>query len=149
MGSIRRADADDVAALTRLINTAYEVERFFKIGDRTNADTVRALLAKGAFLVTTNREGEIVGCVYVEIRPNERGYFGMLAIAPGLQGQGLGRQLIEAAETHCRADGCRALDLRVVNLRVELPPFYRKLGYEETGTEPIDGDERAGRATTW
>jgi hypothetical protein len=29
----------------------------------------------------------------------------------------------------------------VVNLRVELPPFYRGLGYRETGTEAFSSSE--------
>lgn len=29
------------------------------------------------------------------------------------------------------------MDLRIVNLREELPPFYRRLGYVETGTAPF------------
>jgi len=32
------------------------------------------------------------------------------------------------------------MDLRIVNLREELPAFYRKLGYMETGTEPFPSD---------
>lgn len=30
-----------------------------------------------------------------------------------------------------------AMDITVVNLRTELPPFYQKLGYEEVGTAPL------------
>jgi hypothetical protein len=32
------------------------------------------------------------------------------------------------------------MDITVVNLRTELPPFYRKLGYVENGTEPVRPD---------
>jgi hypothetical protein len=32
------------------------------------------------------------------------------------------------------------MDLQIVNLREELPAFYRKLGYEETGTAPFPTD---------
>jgi hypothetical protein len=32
------------------------------------------------------------------------------------------------------------MDLNVVNLREELPPFYRKRGYAEQGTAPFPGD---------
>ena len=63
-------------------------------------------------------------------------YFGMLAVDPARQGQGLGRALVDAAEDYARTAGCRDMDIRVVNLRAELPPFYRKLGYREIGTEP-------------
>jgi hypothetical protein len=32
-----------------------------------------------------------------------------------------------------------AVDIRVVNLRTELPPIYHALGYVETGTEAVPG----------
>lgn len=41
--TIRRAGIDDVDAVARLINLAFEVERFFKRGDRTSPEGVRAL----------------------------------------------------------------------------------------------------------
>ena len=52
--------------------------------------------------------------------------------------------MIAAAEAHCRDAGCVALDINVVNLRTELPPFYRTLGYVETGSAPFT-DPRATR----
>ena len=78
--------------------------------------------------------GPISAAVYVEIS-GERGYFGMLAVDPASQGTGLGRLMVEAAESHCRQLGCQFMDIDVLSLRPELPPFYRKLGYRETGTE--------------
>ena len=51
--SIRTSrDLHDAAALASLINEAFIVEAFFKIGDRTSADEVAALMeAGGEFLV--------------------------------------------------------------------------------------------------
>jgi GNAT superfamily N-acetyltransferase len=60
----------------------------------------------------------------------------MLAVDPSLQGAGLGRRMVEAVEEHCRRHGCKHVDIMVLSLRPELPPFYRKLGYIETGREP-------------
>jgi hypothetical protein len=45
--------------------------------------------------------------------------------------------LFDAIEAHCRAAGCHVIDISVVNLRTELPPFYAKLGFEVTGTAPL------------
>jgi hypothetical protein len=42
-----------------------------------------------------------------------------------------------AAEDCCARAGCRFMDLRIVNVRKELPGFYHRLGYVETGTEPF------------
>ena len=79
----------------------------------------------------------LAAAVYVEVR-GARGYFGMLAISPLHQGKGLGRTMVEAAEDHCRKQGCTVMDITVLSLRPELPPFYSKLGYVETGTEEFD-----------
>jgi GNAT superfamily N-acetyltransferase len=124
-----------------VINAAYEVEKFFVSGDRTDVDTVRRLMTTGRFLVERDAAGALAGVVYVE-RRGDRGYFGMLAVDPAHQGQGFGRRLIAAAEADAHAGGCHAMDIRVVNLRTELPPFYRRLGYVETATEAVD-DPRA------
>jgi GNAT superfamily N-acetyltransferase len=132
------SDARPVAAL---ISLAYRVEDFFKIGDRTDEDDVRSRMGRGEFLLLED-EGALVGAVYVVIH-GQTGYFGMLSIDPARQGQGLGRQLITAAEAHCRIAGCREMELEVVNLRTELPPFYRRFGYTETVTRPFPDHEQA------
>ena len=134
-------DAEDVAAL---ITRAFEVEAFFVTGDRTSADAVRARMQRGSFLLVDDGRGGLAGCIYVETR-GDIGYFGMLSIDPERQGQGLGRQLVATAEDHCRSAGCREMEIEVVDLRTELPPFYRRLGYVETGTRPFNQPERATR----
>ena len=69
----------------------------------------------------------------------------MLSIDPVNQRQGLGRRLIDAVEARARERGCRAMDIHIVNLREELPAYYRSLGYAETGTLPFSDPERASR----
>lgn len=132
MALTRIATPDDAEALMRLINAAFVVERFFIDVERVRLDEVRELQERGVFLVAAEMEA----CVYVEIRAG-RGYFGLLSVDPARQGNGLGRALVDAAEQYCRERGCRWIDLRVVSVREELAPFYRKLGYSESGTEPF------------
>ena len=69
----------------------------------------------------------------------------MLSIDPAHQGRGLGRLLIDAVESRCRAAGCPRMKIHIVNLREELPPFYRRLGYVEDGTLPFSTPEEATR----
>jgi len=139
---VRRATARDHETLLRIINEAYLVERFFVDGDRIAPDVLTRLMGKGTFLIGDD-DGRARACVYVELR-GERGYFGLLAVDPGSQRGGWGRRMIAAAEAHCRDAGCVALDINVVNLRTELPPFYKTLGYIETGSAPFT-DPRATR----
>lgn len=137
--SPRLATPADAPALTRLINSAYRVEAFFIIGDRISEPEILSRIggSQSDFLAVQGvASGELTGAVYVEIR-GDRGYFGLLSVDPDHQGTGLGRLLVEAAEAHCRAAGCQALDIDVVNLRTELPRFYAKFGFSATGTSPF------------
>jgi GNAT superfamily N-acetyltransferase len=140
----RLAVPDDAPALAALISLAYRVEDFFKIGDRTDAAEVREKMTHGAFIALEDEDGTLAGSVYVTAG-NGVGYFGMLSIDPARQGQGLGKRLILEAEEHCRRAGCREMQLEVVNLRAELPPFYRRFGYVESGTRPFSETERTSR----
>src|SRR5689334_8641290 len=136
--SIRLAVAEDVEALARLINAAFVVEQPFIKGERIDAAGVRSYMEKGKFLVMEDSTG-LAGCVYVELR-GERGHLGLLGVEPRRQGAGLGRELMDAAENYFRAEGCRAVDLRIISPRTPLPAFYAHLGYEQTGTAPFAPD---------
>jgi GNAT superfamily N-acetyltransferase len=133
---IRAAELHDAESLTVLINEAFRVEEFFVTGDRITLEEVRGHLAKGVFLLS---DGE--GTVYVELR-GDRAYFGLLSVHSACQRAGVGRRLISAAEDYARARGCKFMDITVVNLRVELLPFYGKLGYAENGTAPFPDPEK-------
>jgi len=134
--SAQSADAENIA---RLVNAAFRIERFFIDADRTSPDKVRAFLEKGKFLLA-EEAGALIACVYVELR-GERGYFGLLAVDPTRQRSGMGSDLIEAAEEYCRSAGCHFMDLTIVNLRKELPGYYQRLGYVESGTLPFPEDQ--------
>ena len=99
---LRAAAPADAPAVAALINTAYVVEAFFKVGDRTSTEEVLDLMRRGHFLVLES-DGRLDGAVFV----------------------------------------CRYMELHVVNLRTELPPYYRKLGYDEQGTGPFPDPETA------
>lgn len=135
----RVATADDIPALVRLINLAYRVEDFFVNGDRTTADDVATRIAApdACFLVIDSEQsGTPAAAVYVDIHESH-GHFALLSVDPNHQRQGLSRILLEAVEDHCRAAGCRFLDLEVVNLREDLPAYYAALGFEPCGTAPF------------
>lgn len=136
---VHAAGACDAVAISRVVNAAYRVEDFFKVGDRTNAQEVADFLLRETFLVARSEDDSIVAAVRVSIH-EERGHFGMLSVAPEAQGTGLRRTMIEAAESFAREGGCSLMDLEVASPRTELPDFYRKFGYEVSGTAewPVD-----------
>ena len=137
---LRIAEVADAAAIARLINSAFQVERFFLDSDRVTVEEVRDRLRTGEFLLA-EAENALAGCVYVEVR-GEKAYIGLLSVNPARQRLGLGAYLMQEAENHCRQKGCGVADLLIVNLREELPRFYRRLGYVESGTAPFPAGVR-------
>lgn len=145
MSTIRAAAPDEAPRLAALINDAFVVEAFFKVGDRTSAEEVVALIAAGGeFLVLDSEAGSMLGCLYLKCA-GDRAYLGMLSIEPVEQGKGLGRRLIAAAEDRARDRACRSMDIHIVNLREELPGYYRRLGYSEQGLLPFTDVEQTSR----
>ena len=60
------------------------------------------------------------------------------AASADVSSQGLGALMMDAAERRCRQQGDEAIEIRVVNLRTELPPFYLSRGFVETGVEAFE-----------
>ncbi len=131
--TVRFANAADKTAMVLVINAAFAIETFFD-GACTDEERLAEMMTQGSFLLGHDRSGQLVASVYVELR-GVRGYLGMLAVDPAYQGKGLGRAMVKSAEDYCRRQTCKAMDLTVLSLRRDLLPFYRKLGYVETGTE--------------
>jgi N-acetylglutamate synthase-like GNAT family acetyltransferase len=133
---VRIAMSEEVEAIRDVINAAFrKAESFFVLRDRIDLETVQSLLSKGEFLIC-EENGTITACVYLEMR-GERSYLGLLAVDPSVQKSGLGSKLMHAAEEHCRKKGSKFMDIQIVNLRKELPEFYHRRGYVETGTAPF------------
>jgi GNAT superfamily N-acetyltransferase len=132
--TIREATEADVSVLVPLVNRAFEIEKFFSGADRTDPDEMRRLMSEGTYLVSEDEQGAS-GCVYVKIN-GAAGYFGMLAVDPNRQKSGLGAKLIAAAEDFARNRGCSVMEITVVNIRPELFPYYRKLGYVDVDVGP-------------
>ena len=132
--TLREAGPADVDRIAALVNRAFLAESWFKSVDRTNAAQVQELLSKGVFLLLEDGT-RLLACVYLEPRGN-RVYLGMLSVEQDVQGRGIGRRMMQQAEEFARSSGHVAIDLRIVHVREELPPYYRKLGYVESGTEP-------------
>jgi len=126
----------DIPALVRLVNRAFEAESPYIEGERVNEPTLREMLGRGNFLLF-EEDGEIVACTYIEPR-GDRAHLGLVSVDPTRQGQGLGSQLMNAVEAHCRQAGFREMELRFINHRTEIERFYTRLGFARTGlTEPV------------
>ena len=154
--AIRAATAAEAPALVALVNSAYRgdsskagwtTEADLLGGQRVDVERLARTIATSDNVVLLHEQGHVpVGCVHLE-RTGDDCYLGMLTIQPGLQGSGLGRQLLEAAERWAIEHwSSRSIHMTVIVQRVELIAWYERRGYRLTGErKPFPyGDERFG-----
>lgn len=141
---VQIATLHDIPALVALVNSAYRGE-VSKEGWTTEANIIAGeyrilptemeeLMKRPGvvFLKAENKDKQIEGTVFLEKR-GEQLYLGMLSVAPGLQGKGIGHQLILAAEEYCKQQHLASIIMRVIHLRKELIGWYERRGYYNTG----------------
>lgn len=146
MLTFRDATLADVEDLVALVQSAYRgdasrggwtTEADLLHGQRTDAAAVRAVIAApGSRMLVAERDGAIVACCQLEERAqggHRVGYFGMFAVRPGHQGNGLGRQVLAEAERLARGWGSRELHMTVIVQREDLIAYYERRGYRRTG----------------
>ncbi|MEU6892719.1 GNAT family N-acetyltransferase [Streptomyces sp. NPDC046557] len=154
--SYRPAVQTDVPDLVALVESAYRgdasragwtTEADYLDGQRTDPEGVRQIIgAADGMLLVVERAGELVACCQLEHR-GDHAYFGMFAVRPGLQGGGLGKDVLAEAERRAREQwGAKEMRMTVVNVREELIAYYERRGYRRTGElSPFPyGDERFG-----
>ncbi len=153
------ASPQDINALVALINGAYRGE-VSKKGWTTEADLLQGelrtdmasltevLKKKDAVMLKYISEtSEITGCVF--LHKLERGlYLGMLTVSPLLQGGGIGKKLLKAAEQYAKENNCSSIFMNVISLRHELIAWYERHGYRQTDErKPFPSDQRFGIPT--
>ena len=140
---IEVALSNDVPELVQLINSAYRGESSKKgwtteadllDGIRTNEKNLKELLNEEASVILkcNNEEGKIIGSVYLK-KHKEKLYLGMLTVNPELQGFGIGKKLLQAAEEYAKNNNCIAIFMTVISVRDELIAWYERYGYKNTG----------------
>ena len=86
-------------------------------------------------------DGQVVG-VLVLIRKDEEILLDNVAVHPEFQGTGLGRRLIELAESESRRQGFKRLDLYTHERMTENIGLYERLGYAEVERRTEKGYKR-------
>lgn len=146
----RDATDTDLAAAHALIESGYRGDSAKKGwtheadllgGQRTDLHALAEIVADPLqALIVAQQGGDLIGCVHVidkGMRADARvGYFGLLTVRPTMQGAGLGRLLIEAAERRARDGfGASVMEMTVIKQRQELIAWYLRRGYYLTGRE--------------
>jgi ribosomal protein S18 acetylase RimI-like enzyme len=138
--SVRPAEPEEAAAVGDLVRASYSkyVERIGREPAPILEDYA-ALIRAGEVWVLAEGE-ELLGVLVM--RPAEDHLFvDNVAVAPGHQGRGLGRELVAFAEARARRDGLPEVRLYTNEKMHENLAVYAKLGFEETGRR-LDGGYR-------
>lgn len=146
---------NDIEELVNLVNSAYRGESSKKGwtteadllgGIRTSQPSIETMLQQpGAMILSAKNEGaRMVGCVSLNKNVKQL-YIGMLTVAPDIQANGIGKQLLVAAENYGREIGCTSISMSVIDVRHELIDWYKRKGYQNTGkTKPFPNDPAFG-----
>jgi ribosomal protein S18 acetylase RimI-like enzyme len=149
---ISRATTDDVSQLTALVNGAYRgessrqgwtTEADLLDGIRIDEERLSAMISLPGTMVLKyfTEQNRILGCVHLE-RHEDKLYLGMLTVLPVLQGKGIGKELLLAAEQEARAVNCHSIYMTVIEARTELINWYLRHGYYITGErKPFPSDD--------
>lgn len=153
----RDATETDIPLLVELVTSAYRGDAS-RAGWTTEADLLDGNRIDDAVLladlrrprsrvVVAERDGELLACAHVA-EEDDHGYFGMFAVRPTLQGDGIGKRLLAECERIARDEWrLPAMRMTVIDVRDTLIAFYERRGYRRTGVfKPFPyGDERFGQ----
>lgn len=152
--TFRTAANGDVAAVVALVESAYRgessragwtTEADLLDGRRTDVDAVQSIVAAKdrLALLAIDSSDALLGCCELRQRPAGSAYFGMFAVVPMLQGSGIGKAVLAAAErwVHEQWNATR-MEMTVLAQRADLIAWYERRGYRRTGeTEPFPYDD--------
>lgn len=155
--AIQIAGDADIAAITSLLNSAYRgepskqgwtTEAHLIAGNiRSDEANVQQVMQQpgSVFLKYTAPDGTLYGCVNLQ-QHAAKIYLGMFSVLPQLQGGGIGKQLLMAAEEYTRQQQGTTIYMTVIAVRTELINWYIRHGYIDTGErKPFNEDGLTGK----
>ncbi len=92
-------------------------------------DIRRKLAVQPAMFLVAEADQRVMGTVMAGYE-GHRGWINDLAVCPTKRLQGVGRQLMQAAESALKAAGCPKINLQVRDGNDAVLAFYERLGYD-------------------
>ena len=121
---IRAYQDDDKSAVIELWNACGLVVPWNDPKD----DIDRKVRAQLELFLVGLLDGRVVASVMAGYE-GHRGWINYLGVRPELQGKGLGRQMMNAAEERLRKLGCPKINLQVRTSNKAVLAFYERLGF--------------------
>jgi ribosomal protein S18 acetylase RimI-like enzyme len=139
---ITTAIVKDAEELNKLVNSAYRgdtsrqgwtTEADLLDGTRIDAEGIKEVIkTPNTTVLKYVEDNTILGCV--ELKSNhDKIYLGMLSVKPNLQGKGIGKALLQAAEIEAKKKNCHSIYMTVISVRKELIDWYLRHGYVDIG----------------
>lgn len=128
--SIRPAAVTDAPVIARCVDAAYG--KYIELIGRPPAPMFEdyAEVTRSREVVVAQYEGAVVGVLVFEMS-GEGFFIDNVAVTPMHQGKGIGRALLEFAESRALAAGCLSVRLYTNEAMTENLALYEKLGYVE------------------
>jgi ribosomal protein S18 acetylase RimI-like enzyme len=138
---IRAATADDVSAITQIVDQAYR-HYIARIGKPPGPmlDDYAARVLEGVIWVL--EEGDVIAGIIVLLPMADYLLLDNIAVSPTRQGSGLGRRLLAFAEAEALRRGYSEIRLYTHQTMEENQRLYASIGYEETGRGAEAGYDR-------
>jgi len=129
---IRVASAGDAEAMARLID---------ELGYPVTAEDVGSRLAEieaaGHCALLAESDGRVVGCLTTSMtlvlhRPAPVGRISLMVVGEAFRSQGIGAQMVAAAERLLADKGCQLVEVTSNLRRTDAHRFWERIGYERT-----------------
>ena len=93
-------------------------------------DIVRKLKVQSQWFLVAQMDQKLIASVMAGY-DGHRGWINYLAVDPSVQGQGVGRKLMESVELLLAEFGCPKINLQIRKGNQGVIDFYEKIGYSE------------------
>jgi ribosomal protein S18 acetylase RimI-like enzyme len=135
---LRPASAADAEAIAELVDAAYRpyVERIGMLPGPMTEDYAEVI---GARQVMVAERGETLAGVLVTSADPDGFFIHNVAVHPDQRGTGLGRRLLELAESQARRAGHGEIRLYTHEGLTESLALYERIGYAEYERRPLEG----------
>jgi ribosomal protein S18 acetylase RimI-like enzyme len=136
VSTLRRATADDIAAVTALQRAAYEKNHAIlgRVPLPLMADYAEVFARYEIWLAES--DGGLEGVLILEPRPDDL-LIWSVATAPAAQGRGAGNRMLAFAETHARAKGLTCMRLYTGEPLTGNIAWYQRRGYVHERIEEL------------
>jgi len=138
---LRPATVEDAPAVTECVNAAYRhyLERM-ELPPGPMMEDYEEVIREGRVTVAEDH-GSIVGMLVLAM--TTKGFLlETVAVVPALQGKGLGKTLLEFAESQARREGFDSIYLYTHEKMTENQALYAKIGYVEFDRQTENGRPR-------